>query len=279
MFDYSGNGIIERSEIENVLKELDRNITSENVEQAITEMYQEGSRDEITFKEFSDWYKSSLLYENQLKAIDDAMGGVFEHLSPPTGSGSFAVLNWLVTLPIVLTLTITVPDVRRPGCGKYCYLTFVLSIIWVGIYSYYMVEFATSIGNYFGIPDVIMGLTFLAAGTSVPDLLSSVIVARRGEGDMAVSSSIGSNIFDILVGLPLPWLVVSFLFKRQIAVGSDNVATNVIILLAMVVLIIGTIHFNGWKLTKKVAFIMFVLYFAFLAQAIYFQKDSFVAVC
>ena len=51
-----------------------------------------------------------------------------------------------------------------------------------------------------------MGLTLLAAGTSVPDLLSSVIVARMGEGDMAVSSSIGSNIFDILVGLPLPWL-------------------------------------------------------------------------
>ena len=52
-----------------------------------------------------------------------------------------------------------------------------------------------------------MGLTVLAAGTSVPDLLSSVIVARRGNGDMAISSSIGSNIFDILVGLPLPWFL------------------------------------------------------------------------
>ena len=39
------------------------------------------------------------------------------------------------------------------------------------------------------------------------DLLSSLIVARQGEGDMAVSSSIGSNIFDILVGLPLPWIL------------------------------------------------------------------------
>ena len=55
---------------------------------------------------------------------------------------------------------------------------------------------------------MVMGLTVLAAGTSVPDLLSSVIVARMGaEGDMAVSSYIGSNIFDILVGLPLPWLI------------------------------------------------------------------------
>ena len=54
---------------------------------------------------------------------------------------------------------------------------------------------------------VLMGLTFLAAGTSVPDLLRSVIVARIGEGDMAVSRSNGSNIFNITVGLPLPWLL------------------------------------------------------------------------
>lgn len=46
----------------------------------------------------------------------------------------------------------------------------------------------------------VMGLTFLAAGTSVPDLITSVIVARKGCGDMAVSSSVGSNIFDITVG-------------------------------------------------------------------------------
>ena len=47
----------------------------------------------------------------------------------------------------------------------------------------------------------VMGLTFLAAGTSIPDLLTSVIVAKKGFGDMAVSSSVGSNLFDITVGL------------------------------------------------------------------------------
>lgn len=58
-----------------------------------------------------------------------------------------------------------------------------------------------------GMPDEVMGYTFLAAGTSVPDLMSSVIVAKQGLGDMAVSSSIGSNIFDITFGLPLPWFI------------------------------------------------------------------------
>ena len=46
----------------------------------------------------------------------------------------------------------------------------------------------------------VMGLTFLAAGTSVPDLITSVLVAKQGKGDMAVSSSVGSNIFDVTVG-------------------------------------------------------------------------------
>ena len=98
----------------------------------------------------------------------------------------------------------TMPDVRKASKKKYFVWTFFMSIVWVGVYSYLMVWWATEIGCAFGIPDAVMGLTFLAAGTSVPDLLTSVIVARQGHGDMAVSSSIGSNIFDVLVGLPFP---------------------------------------------------------------------------
>lgn len=108
----------------------------------------------------------------------------------------------------------------------------------------------TIISYTLGIPDVIMGITFLAAGTSVPDCMASLIVARQGVcvrlcvcvlffthhlsvlwspstlifyicvwnptgmGDMAVSNSIGSNIFDVLLGLGFPWalrtLIVSY---------------------------------------------------------------------
>jgi len=55
----------------------------------------------------------------------------------------------------------------------------------------------------------IMGLTLLAAGTSIPDLITSVIVARKGFGDMAVSSSVGSNIFDVTVG----WVIFLSYFE------------------------------------------------------------------
>ena len=88
-------------------------------------------------------------------------------------------------------LWLTLPDVRREGKDKYVVGCFLGSIIWIGAYSYLMVWMAETLGMLIGVPPTIMGLTFLAAGTSVPDLITSVIVAKKGFGDMAVSSSIG----------------------------------------------------------------------------------------
>ena len=64
-----------------------------------------------------------------------------------------------------------------------------------------MVWFATILGEASNIPIEVMGLTFLAAGTSVPDLITSVIVAKKGLGDMAVSSSIGEQFIHKLLSI------------------------------------------------------------------------------
>ena len=55
------------------------------------------------------------------------------------------------------------------------------------------------VSNTLRVPVAVSAVTLLAGGTSVPDLLSSYVVAKKGEGDMAVSGSIGSNIFDVTV--------------------------------------------------------------------------------
>jgi Ca2+/Na+ antiporter len=207
--DANKSNTIDKDELKTLLAMLDPHVTDEHVEQAIDAMYKHGSREEITFEEFSDWYKDSIIYERQKKMVQEDMEGVWENLYPPK-EGSCRDWTWyIVVLPLVAVMTFTIPDVRRPGLGRWCYLSFFLAIGWIGVFSFLMVTWAEIIGNTIGIPSVIMGLTVLAAGTSVPDLLSSVIVARRGSGDMAVSSSIGSNIFDILVGLPIPWILYS----------------------------------------------------------------------
>ena len=129
-----------------------------------------------------------------------------------------------------------------------------------------MVWWAIVIGAVFGIPGQVMGLTFLAAGTSVPDLLTSVIVARQGHGDMAVSSSIGSNIFDVLVGLPIPWLTYTLVYSKPMIVEASSLLTSVIILILMLFSVIVTIAASGWKMTKTLGGIMFFLYAFYVAQ-------------
>ncbi|KAF5902191.1 sodium/potassium/calcium exchanger 2-like isoform X2, partial [Clarias magur] len=116
---------------------------------------------------------------------------------PESGRKRF---TYLFLLPIVLPLWITLPDVRKPTSKKFFPITFLGAIGWIACFSYLMVWMAHQVGETIGITEEIMGLTILAAGTSIPDLITSVIVARKGLGDMAVSSSVGSNIFDITVG-------------------------------------------------------------------------------
>merc|ERR1712130_62756 len=140
-----------------------------------------------------------------------------------------------------------------------------MSIVWLGIYSYLMVWWATVIGRIIGIPDSIMGLTILAAGTSVPDLITSVIVAKQGQGDMAVSSSIGYNIFDVLIGLPLPWLCHNLAYGT-ITVGADNLLASVAILFGMLMLVFLSIVYNSWVLSKQLGYSMFMLYVVFVIQ-------------
>jgi len=120
------------------------------------------------------------------------------------------------------------------------------------------------------IPSQVMGVTFIAAGTSIPDLLTSVIVSRQGHGDMAVSSSIGSNIFDILIGLPLPWLCwcISTAGNMDVSDG-DNLLQSVLVLFGMLALVFMTIVLNGWVLRKRLGYTMFLLYVLFVIQDLF----------
>ena len=257
MFDVDNSGTIDRDELRKLLEQIEPRVTEDDIKEAMDAMYKEGDPDQITFDEFAEWYFHSLIYEHQKKLAEEELAEVwYENLIPPRGDGCLAWARYIILLPIVATLTLTIPDVSRPGCGKWCYFSFVTSIVWIGVYSFLMVDWTEVIGNTLGIPSVVMGLTFLAAGTSVPDLLSSVIVARKGEGDMAVSSSIGSNIFDILVGLPVPWIIYSAAKRKAVVIGAENIWISIFVLLAMLVMVVIVIHCQGWKLTKTTGLIM-----------------------
>ncbi|XP_028420031.1 sodium/potassium/calcium exchanger 2 isoform X2 [Perca flavescens] len=178
-------------------------------------------------------------------------------------------LTYLLIIPIVLPLWITLPDVRKPTAKKFFPITFLGAITWIAGFSYLMVWWAHQVGDTIGITEEIMGLTILAAGTSIPDLITSVIVARKGLGDMAVSSSVGSNIFDITVGLPFPWLMWSFINElKPVQVSSNGLFCAIVLLFIMLLFVIISIAACKWRMSKLLGFIMFMLYFVFLVVSV-----------
>ncbi|NXB03480.1 NCKX1 protein, partial [Cnemophilus loriae] len=172
---------------------------------------------------------------------------------------------YVFLFPIVFPLWSTLPDVRNPESKKFFVITFFGSILWIAAFSYLMVWWAHQVGETVGISEEIMGLTILAAGTSIPDLITSVIVARKGLGDMAVSSSVGSNIFDITVGLPVPWFLFSiFNGLSPVAVSSNGLFCAIVLLFLMLLFVIISIAVCKWKMNKLLGLTMFALYFVFL---------------
>ncbi|XP_059080877.1 sodium/potassium/calcium exchanger Nckx30C-like isoform X6 [Tigriopus californicus] len=181
--------------------------------------------------------------------------------------------TYLLLFPIIFPLWLTLPDTRNPRARKFFPITFIGSILWIAIFSYMMVWWATYAGDVFNIPPPVMGLTFLAAGTSIPDLITSVIVARKGFGDMAVSSSVGSNIFDVTVGLPFPWLLFTIVFGKPVPVSATGMVCSIAILFGMLMLVFFSILVFNWKMTKGMGFSMFVFYFIFVAVSLGFEYD------
>ncbi|XP_068140921.1 sodium/potassium/calcium exchanger Nckx30C isoform X3 [Drosophila tropicalis] len=182
-------------------------------------------------------------------------------------------LTYVLVAPLLVPMWLTLPDTRTPRGKRFFPVTFIGSIVWIAAFSYLMVWWANVAGDTARIPPEVMGLTFLAAGTSIPDLITSVIVARKGFGDMAVSSSVGSNIFDVTVGLPIPWLLYGIIYDAPVEVNSVGMVCSITILFMMLVFVVMSIACFRWRMNKGLGFTMFLLYFVFVAVSLMFEYD------
>ncbi|KAI9992558.1 hypothetical protein PInf_017986 [Phytophthora infestans] len=185
-------------------------------------------------------------------------------LVPP--EGCLAIVWFVFTWPIVVLARITIPDCRYPAfSGPMGYsATFVISIIWIGVLSHYTVAFGTRFGCIAGIPSALMGLTIIAAGTSIPDALSSILVAREGRGDMAVSSALGSNVFDILFGLGLPFFLSNLVYHETVQVSGDDLDISIAILFAVLLFVVVVLVTSRWKLYPLACALLLMLYAAYV---------------
>lgn len=195
-------------------------------------------------------------------------GRLFLGVSLPT-----SILGWVAApaiLPWKLLFRWTVLDCKRERWRLYWPVSFIIAVLWIMALSYFMVEATRLAGCYVGVPSAVMGLTLLAAGTSVPDALASIAVARTGRADMAVSNAIGSNVFDILLGLGLPWLIAGGLGKpaKITVIPAGRVIVPIVILFFILVLLIAALVICKWQLSRTLGVIMFAAYASFVTYSL-----------
>ncbi|XP_072551359.1 sodium/potassium/calcium exchanger 5 [Salminus brasiliensis] len=179
---------------------------------------------------------------------------------------------WVLSLPVIVLLYLTIPDCRRRFWRKFYMLTFFMSAVWISAFTYILVWMVTVIGETLAIPDTVMGLTLLAAGTSIPDTVASVMVAREGKADMAMSNIVGSNVFDMLC-LGLPWFIKTVFVDTTgpVVVNSTGMVFITSTLLLSIVFLFLAVHINGWKLDWKLGTVCLLCYILFATLSILYE--------
>jgi len=90
---------------------------------------------------------------------------------------------------------------------KMSVIWFVVGLVVLIISSRIVVWGSVEIAHFFGISDLVIGLTIIAIGTSLPELMASIMGVLKGEDDLAIGNVIGSNMFNILAVLSMPALI------------------------------------------------------------------------
>lgn len=129
---------------------------------------------------------------------------------------------------------------------------------------------AVEIATYFGVSDVIIGLTVIAIGTSLPELASSLVAVRKGEHDLALGNVIGSNMFNTLAVVGIAGVI------QPMSVASDFLYRDVLFMLALsVALFIFCIGLKGPGRLNRLEGGVFVA--AYIGYTFYLINSAFVA--
>jgi cation:H+ antiporter len=129
--------------------------------------------------------------------------------------------------------------------------------------SRWLVDGAVSFARHLGVSELIVGLTIVAAGTSLPEVVTSIIAALRGERDIAVGNVVGSNIFNILAVLG----ITSIVAPGGIPVSSAVIGFDLPVMIA-VALACLPIFFTGGTISRKEGVLLLAYYVAYTAYLV-----------
>ncbi len=114
-----------------------------------------------------------------------------------------------------------------------------------------------------GIPEMIMGLFTLAIGTSIPELVVTLSSAMKGLHELSIGTVLGSNTFNILIGIGVPALFIS------IPVEPLSLAFDAPVMIFVIVLLLLLIKKGGMKLNRRAGFILLATYIIYAFVRLY----------
>lgn len=127
----------------------------------------------------------------------------------------------------------------------------------------WLVESSMTIARTLGLSELIIGLTIVAAGTSLPELATSAIASFRGERDIAVGNVVGSNIFNILAVLGLS----SIFSPAGISVSQAALRFDIPVMIAVAIACLP-IFFTGNLISRREGFLLLSYYIAYVCYLI-----------
>jgi len=134
----------------------------------------------------------------------------------------------------------------------------IIGLVLLVLGSRWLVDSAVSFANYLGVSELVIGLTIIAAGTSLPELVTSVVASLRGERDIAVGNVIGSNLFN-LMGV----LGIASIFAPTGITVSTAVTHFDLPVMTAVAFVCLPIFFTGNRISRWEGFILLGYYIAY----------------
>lgn len=150
-------------------------------------------------------------------------------------------------------------DDEKAMPGWKCAVYIVVGIVAIVVGGDYVVDSASAIASAFGLTQTLIGLTIVAFGTSLPELVTSIVAAKKGEVDMALGNVIGSNLFNVLFVIGVAAVV------SPMAMIWENVIDG--ILLAIVSLIALFFAIRGENINRREGAAMIAMYVIYIVYA------------
>ena len=126
-----------------------------------------------------------------------------------------------------------------------------------------LVYSADELGNIFGVPEMIMGLFVLAVGTSIPELVVTLTSAMKGLHDLSIGTVLGSNTFNILIGIGVPALLLS------VPVDRISLTFDAPVMIFVTILLMALIKLGKGKLNRLGGIILMITYIAYAVVRIF----------